>query len=539
MTYWADELAEAASGGQVVNDSKTPSGTVHVGSLRGVVLHDAIWRALRARGSDARFLYGVDDLDAMDAASLLTKDAVERYMGVPLARVPPPEGSSAPSYARHFVGELFLPTFAGLGISPEFYWMSELYETGAMDPYIRRALDRADRVREIYRRVSAVEKPEGWLPIQVICQNCGRVGTTIARDWDGEVVRYECRPDLVEWARGCGHRGEVSPFGGRSTLPWNLEWAAKWSHFGVTIEGCGKDLATAGGSRDRSDAISREVFEREPPRNVPYEFLNVGGRKMSTSQGRGAAAHEIARVLPPEILRFLFLRQRPNRAIEFDPAGETIPALFDEFDRIADAVAGRSVRGSLPPDADRIFWASLVDPTSDPVTEASRFRPPFRQLALLLQIPGVDLGRRMLAEKGGVLDAVEQRILDERVRAARAWLSDLAPDRYRIEVRRDALPAEAADLTEEQRDYLAALAGAAATGDPQTGDGWQELIYTVAHARGLPSADAFSAVYLAFLGRANGPRAGWLLASLPLEFVLSRLRDAALMPPPVATAGLA
>ena len=48
--YWADELAASVSGPQVVNDSKTPSGTVHVGSLRGVVLHDAIARALRDRG---------------------------------------------------------------------------------------------------------------------------------------------------------------------------------------------------------------------------------------------------------------------------------------------------------------------------------------------------------------------------------------------------------------------------------------------------------------------------------------------------------
>ncbi|MFN8624073.1 MAG: hypothetical protein U0869_25300 [Chloroflexota bacterium] len=37
--FWADELAASLAGPQVVNDSKTPSGTVHVGSLRGVVLH--------------------------------------------------------------------------------------------------------------------------------------------------------------------------------------------------------------------------------------------------------------------------------------------------------------------------------------------------------------------------------------------------------------------------------------------------------------------------------------------------------------------
>jgi len=146
---WADELAAAAQGPQVVNDSKTPSGTVHVGSLRGPVIHDAIWRALRQRGIDVTFLYGVDDLDAMDAAALLTPDAVARYMGAPLARVPAPDGSDAPSYARHFVGKLFFPTFERLGIRPQFYWMSELYESGEAVERHALGLQCVDRCRRV------------------------------------------------------------------------------------------------------------------------------------------------------------------------------------------------------------------------------------------------------------------------------------------------------------------------------------------------------------------------------------------------------
>ncbi len=298
--FWADEiaaraaeLAQASGSGapQVINDSKTPSGTVHVGSLRGPVIHDEIYRALRRAGHEATFRYGVDDLDPMDSQALLTPDAVDRYMGVPLAHVPAPPGSDAPSYARHFVGELFLGTFEPLGLHPEVYWMSEVYTSGDMDRYIRIALDAAETIRAIYREVSHVDKEPGWLPLSVICTNCGRVGTTVATDWDGETVAYACRPDVVEWATGCGFSGRASPFGGRAKLPFNVDWAAKWSLFDIAIEGCGKDLATAGGSRDRSDAISRQVFHREPPINVTYEFINVGGRKMSTSRGRGVPAH--------------------------------------------------------------------------------------------------------------------------------------------------------------------------------------------------------------------------------------------------------
>ncbi|HEX5451484.1 MAG TPA: lysine--tRNA ligase, partial [Candidatus Limnocylindrales bacterium] len=307
MAEWADELAARVSGPQVVNDSKTPSGTVHVGSLRGPVLLDVIVRALRARGLETTYRYGIDDLDPMDAQALLTPDAVERSMGVPLARIPDQVEDGHASYARHHA-EAFIATFAGLGVRPDrYYWMSDHYAAGDMDPYIRTALDRADVVREVYRRVAKVRHPDSWHPISVICEQCGRVGTTIVTSWDGDRVFYECRTDLVEWARGCGHSGWISPFGGRAKLPWNLEWAAQWSLFGVTIEPCGKDLSTAGGSRDRSDAIAREVYEREPPINVPYEFLNVGGRKMSTSKGLGASAVDFTSVVPPEQVRLLFL----------------------------------------------------------------------------------------------------------------------------------------------------------------------------------------------------------------------------------------
>jgi lysyl-tRNA synthetase class 1 len=526
---WADELAAQVRdrGPQVVNDSKTPSGTVHVGSLRGPVILDVIARALRANGVETTLLYGVDDLDPMDAQALLTPDAIEREMGRPLARVPDPVGDCHASYARHFAG-VFTETFAKLGIHPDsYYWMSDIYPTGDLDPYIRIALDRAALVREIYRRVANVQHPDSWHPLGVICPTCGKIGTTIVTAWDGERVYFECRENLVAWAHGCGTNGWISPFGGNAKLPWNLEWAAQWSHFGVTIEPCGKDLSTAGGSRDRSDAIAREVFEREPPLNVPYEFLNIGGKKMSTSKGRGAAAHTMAEVVPPEQLRFLFLRPRPNQAIEFDPDGtDAIPRLFDEFDRFAAATAGQEVKGEIPPGFDATFRYSLLDPEADVATEAAAFRPAFSHLAMLLQIPAVDVAARVEAEKGSALTDHERAIFEERAAAARAWLDAYAPDRARLAVQAT-LPAASADLDADQRAFLAGLADAASASSPSGGDAWQAAIFATATGADVPAGRAFAAIYQAFLGRTNGPRAGWLLAGLEPSFVVNRLREAA------------
>ncbi len=529
--FWADELAESASGPQVVNDSKTPSGTIHVGALRGVVIHDAIVRALRARGTEVRLLYGIDDLDPMDSATLATREGVEEHMGRPLAEVPPPRGSKQPSWARHFA-QTFLDTFHRLGVQPELYWASEQYRAGLFDEFIRESLDRAADVLRVYRDVAKVRHPDGWLPVMVVCETCGRIGTTAASDWDGETVAYRCEPELVAWATGCGASGRVAPFGGRAKLPWNLHWVAKWRLFGVTIEAAGKDLATAGGSRERSEALAREVFDVTPPRSLPYEFLLVGGRKMKSSLGTGTSADAAASLLPPELVRFLMLRHRPQATIEFDPAGtDAVPRLFDEFDRVAAATAGREVKGELPPDHERLFALSLVDPAADVASDAAAYRPAFGHLALLEQIPGVDVPARVEAEKGSPLTPRERDLLGERRAAARAWLAEYAPERARLAVAHDGLPAAAIEqLDASQRRYLAALA-VTAEGVTWDGESLQSAIFSTATAHELPAGRAFAALYLSFLGRASGPRAGWLLAALEREFVVARLREAAAQAP--------
>jgi lysyl-tRNA synthetase class 1 len=294
----------------------------------------------------------------------------------------------------------------------------------------------------------------------------------------------------------------------------------------VTIEPCGKDLATAGGSRERADTISREIFEREPPLNVPYEFLNIGGQKMSTSKGRGAAAHRIVEVVPAEQLRLLFVRPRPQSVIEFDPEGtDAIPRLFDEFDRLAAATAGREVKGSLPASPEAVFRYSLLAPDADVAAEATAYRPAFSHVATLIQIKPVD-PELFAAEKGSLLTSRETEILAERVTAARRWLDAYAPESARIAVWTDALPPTVAELAADQRDYLGALAAAVEARPPDGGTAWQATIFAVAADCGLPNGRAFAAIYAAFLGRPNGPRAGWLLAGLERGFVIERLRAA-------------
>ena len=321
----------------------------------------------------------------------------------------------------------------------------------------------------------------------------------------------------MTWARGCGTSGWVSPFGGAAKLPWNLEWAAQWSLFGVTIEPNGKDLSTAGGSRDRSDAIAREVFEREPPMNVPYEFLNIGGKKMSTSKGRGAAAHTIAEVVPPEQLRFLFLRPRPNQVIEFDPDGtDAVPRLFDEFDRFARGHRGPRGEGRDP--ARLRGDVPLRAPRPEGGRRGRGVRPSARRSPTSPCSPRSRAStspRGSRRRRGRPLTEREQAD-PRRARRGRASLARgvRAGGRSR---RRPARRAPCRDGRPRRRRSAGSWTRCRARAEreaPAGGDAWQALIFDLAKDGDLPARRAFEAIYAAFLGRPNGPRAGWLLASL-------------------------
>jgi lysyl-tRNA synthetase class 1 len=74
---------------------------------------------------------------------------------------------------------------------------------------------------------------------------------------------------------------------------------------------------------------------------------------------------------------------------------------------------------------------------------------------------------------------------------------------------------------------LSNLADAIEQGDPAGGEAWQYLIFETAKQMDLKAGEAFGAIYRSFLDRPNGPRAGWLLASLDRAFVVNRLKEAA------------
>lgn len=519
--FWVDRIAEEIlhtrmprDGSRfLIRDEKTLSGRVHVGSMRGVAIHGLVAEALSEQGVKNEFRYELNDFDPFDSIpSYLPTDAFVEHLGKPLYAVPSPE-AGALNYAEYF-GNEFVAVHEKFGTYPSYYRATELYRSGSMDALMKRALERATDIRRILKTISGSEKDATWLPISVVCEHCGKMMTTHAYDFDGETVGYTCERNPDDTV-SCGHAGRVSPWKGNAKLFWKADWAAKWAVQGVDIEGGGKDHSTRGGSRDVANHISREIFEYEPPFDMPYEFFLVGGKKMSSSKGRGSSAKDMSELFPTELFRLLLIGKDIREQIDIDPSGESVPRLYDWYDELASGV-----REGAADDYARLF--TYCTPPEGRALVAAPWTMRFRELAFIVQMPHLSLAVEAEKLKGAALTADESRALDERAQYARYWLSTYAPPefKYKLQV---LLPAFS--LTAVQKQALSALHDYLAKG-VRSGDEVHLRLHELKTEIPIAPKELFQALYRIFLNRDSGPKAGWFLAGLPHDLVVKRLREA-------------
>lgn len=500
--HWADELVGKIPGKSArhrVDDMKTVSGMPHVGSLRAIVTHDILYRAMRDAGFKVDFTYVFNDMDPMDSLPVYLDEAeYGQHMGKPLYKIPAPV-KGYESFGNYYATK-YQGAFNKIGCRPQIIWSHELYAAGQMDQIVRVALDNADKIRRIYKKVAGYNKPKNWHPYQVICPKCGKVGTTIVTSWDGKQVTYECRPDLVKWAVGCGHKGEVEPVNENGKLMWKVDWPAHWKALKITVECAGKDHFSAGGSRDLGVHICKEVFKTDPPIGWLHEFFLVGGRKMSSSKGTGIGADEITAIIPPELVRFLIARTQIRKAVNFDPEGMSIADLYDDYDRVAQAYWQKGDKKLA-----RTFELSQVK--GKPAKK--HFLPRFRDVATVVQHPEIDVYERFAQVKGEALTEWERNVLEDRVKYAQIWLDGYAPKEVVFKVAQK-LPPEAKDLSADQKMYLKKVLELMEREWKETEE-LQQALYDQAKSVGLPTAEAFGAIYTSLIGKSHGPRAAWFL----------------------------
>jgi lysyl-tRNA synthetase, class I len=501
--FWADKVAQDIINSKEfkpywVDDMYTPSGYAHVGSLKGPLVHDMIYRALKEAGQDVTWTYVSNDFDPIDGLPEDLMSDFKKYLGVPVRMAPSPK-EGFDSFAEYFAKD-FQKVLREMGVNAEFVSSWDMYHEGKFNDVIRAALDNAAKIQDIYHRVSGSKKRDaGWLPLQVICEKCGKLGTTRVHDWNGKTVEYTCEPAMVTWAQGCGHTGRISPFDGNGKLPWKVDWPAHWKVMGVTIEGAGKDHSSAGGSRDIAIEILKEVFHYPNPYNLPYEFILIGGKKMSSSKGLGLKARDMTGLLPAEIARFLFTKTDYKRAVEFDPYGTlAIPNLFDEYQKAADLYFSDSDE-----ELARAFKYSQIGEINKPPTVR------FSALAQWVQMPNM---QQRIKEEG----------LEEWANYARVWVEKYAPESAKFLIQQQT-PEIVSTLSENQKKLLERIV--VEIEKDWDAEEFQTQIYEFGKEIGLNGKETFAAIYKALIGKDHGPKAAWLILSLDKAFVKKRFAE--------------
>jgi lysyl-tRNA synthetase, class I len=517
--YWADKLVSSLDKSKKhrVDDMKTLSGMPHIGSLRAILTHDIVYKVMKSSGFDVVFSYVFNSLDPMDGLPVyLDKLTYQEHMGKPLYKIPSPIEGYA-SYGEYYALK-YKETFNILGCEPEIYWSHELYEAGKFNDLIKMALDDREEIRKIYFEVAKKETPDNWYPFQVVCPNCGKIGTTFVSDWDGKEVTYECKPDLVKWAVGCGHKGKVSPYNGNGKLFWKVDWPAHWAVLDVTVEGAGKDHFTKGGSRDFGVEIMKRVFKKEPPFGFMHEFLLVGGHKMSSSKGVGLSADKAVEILPPELVRFLVTRVPYQRAINFDPEmPNTIPDLFDEYDRCADNYYQKGDKDL----AEAYVLSQIAEFPAE-----NFFRPRFKQVVTIAQMPNIDIYDFFEKQKDEKLSQIDRDVIDQRLKYAKYYLENFADPKDKFTYN-EKIPELAENLTVIEKKALIALQEVLEDVKSEEIDGekLQNLIFEKAKSNKIDTKTMFSVIYKVLLGKTSGPKAGWLIVDVGIQKVLKRITE--------------
>ncbi len=511
--HWADviakELTETCEH-PLIATGISPTGIIHVGSLREAITGESVRSAVEGLGKDARLIYLIDSFDPLRRCYDFLPKEYEKYVGMPICRIPCPCGKHD-NYAHHFV-QPFLDAVDSLGVKCEIIWTHELYEQGKFAKAIDLTFQKRQQVIQILNEVSGKEANPNYAPYNPLCEKCGCFASPIFDTYEYPYVEYRCK---------CGHHGKVDITKGEGKLTWRCEWPAKWFIFGTSAEPFGKDHAAAGGSYDTGKRIAREIFGIEPPLPIPYEFVQLKGiGQMHKSLGSPVTGMDAIMMTPPEVLNYLFLRVNPNKAIDYDSGLGTLD-MADEYDRMERLYFNREFTEA----EDNSVRAYEIAQHNN-VPEQLPLQISYRHLVNVVQMTddfdGVlkVLGRTEDMSKASELDL---KRIERRVACVRYWLNGFAPEMVKFSVC-SAVP-DGLELNADQKKLFSELATSMAdcSWDSKT---INDMITAAGKSSPMGTKGAFKAVYAVLINKSAGPRLGPFLASMDRAFVVDRFTQA-------------
>ena len=521
VSQLADEViaeAERRSPGKavVVASGLSPSGPIHLGNLREVMVPHLVADEIRRRGVASAHILSWDDFDRLRRVPADIDPSWAEHIGKPLTSVPAPPGSAHPNWAEHFKAPMEA-ALARLGVEFRGISQTRMYTSGAYVEQVLLAMrerSRIDAVLAQYRTKPTDDdgaSGAGYYPYKPYCSACERDLTTV-RGYDdaSTALSYVCACGHAETVRLAEHR--------RGKLVWKVDWPMRWAYEGVVFEPSGVDHQAPGSSFVVGGRLVSEIFGGQQPIGPMYAFVGISGMaKMSSSRGGVPTPADALDIMEEPLLRWLYARRRPQQSftIAFD---SEVHRLYDEWDAVARKVADGTASG---PDA--IAYGRAVRTAARELPSTPRPLP-YRMLASVADITTGDAEQtlRILGDADPSRPLVSLDEVRPRLDRAQNWAATQLPADQRTVLAGEPDASALESLTASERAALDLLL--AGLEEQWSLDGLSRLVYAVPKLQAGLAADApptpelkaaqrafFGLVYRLLIGRDAGPRLPTLL----------------------------
>jgi lysyl-tRNA synthetase class 1 len=529
----------------------SPSGAVHLGNLRELMVPHLVADEVRRNGAPCRHILSWDDYDRLRRVPAGFPAEFTEYIGRPLSAVPDPCGQH-PSWAEHFK-EPLRDSLARLGVRVTEISQTQMYTSGAYTAQIVTAMRRRADIAAVlarYRTKRAPEpdetepdetapdgtapdgtapdgtapdgggpQPDVYYPFRPYCAVCGRDDTTVtAFDDETTEISYTC---------ACGAQlGPVPIAQVAGKLAWKVDWPMRWAYERVTFEPAGVDHSSPGSSFTVGGQLVSEIFDGEMPLHFGYSFVGTSGSaKMSGSAGGAPTPADALEIFEAPLVRWLYARRRPEQAITLAFDAE-VGRVYDEWDAL-----GRRVADGKADAAAQAVYARAAGTSDGPLPVTPRPLP-FRTLASVADITAGDEVQilrilRDLTTPDPVTELAEVR---PRLDCAQAWVTGYVAPADRTQVRDTPDAARLATLTDSERDALKLLTEGMTANWSLAG--MTTLLYGIPRLQlGLPITAPptpelkaaqrtwFILLYQLLLGKDTGPRLPTLFLALGQDHV--------------------
>ena len=502
--HWADVVAEKLleSGKKhIISSGITPSGPIHLGSMREILTADAIVKAVNDKGGSAELIYIADNADPLRKVyPFLDSDVYEKYVGMPLAEIPAPDGNG--SYDHYFL-KPFFESLETVGVFPKVVENYNSYKKGDFAEATKLFIDNRDETRNILENISGRQLPKKWFPWTFL-NNDGTLteGEVLDVDWPN-----------VTFLNKNGEKVTNNMAKGEGKLPWRLDWPAKWKILNVTFEAFGKDHATKGGSYDTGKKLSESILKSKTPLDLVYEWIHLKGKgAMHSSSGIVISAEEMLTMAPPEVIRWIVMKPQPNRHIDFDP-GLGLLNMVDRYDKAEQEYH----EDKLEDNEKRAFELSQVKK----IDKEKPNHLPYKHLVTLSQSK-TNLSEIIEAlQRTGEANEIDEDKLEERVKCIKHWIQNYAPESVVFEIQKEK---PEINFNDEQKKYIKLLSEKLKEIEwtPET---IHNSFYDLQEKNQIPAKNLFKIMYNILLDKERGPRLGFFLATIDKKFIIERLES--------------